>query len=334
MLPVSVIIPAYNEASNLGRLLESLLSQSPPPGEIIVVDAGSTDETPTIAESYGVRVLRVNKAYPGQARNIGIAHASYDIVACWDGSMWLAPSCLFYLLEPILRGEADISQGHLEIEPLTKASILQFTILQPPYTDRLPTGHFLYCHPVACVAFRKVLWQQVGGFRPWRAREDSDFRKRIESTGARVALCPKAVSYWNPAESFESLYRKVRLYGRHNLLSGNPWEWYGGILRVYISYLAAGLLFYLWKGSLVALGILGVIMGGGLMRTARKIYLYYPYWKMKHRLGFCNILPLLFGGTILLLATDFASLQGVVDWLLKDKLRLDPETFPEPVIVA
>ncbi|GIV23134.1 MAG: hypothetical protein KatS3mg025_0793 [Bacteroidia bacterium] len=56
MLPVSVIIPARNEASNIGRLLESLTTQDPPPGEILVIDAGSTDDTGKIARAYGATV--------------------------------------------------------------------------------------------------------------------------------------------------------------------------------------------------------------------------------------------------------------------------------------
>lgn len=48
-LPLSVIIPAYNEADSISQLLEDLLRQTSPPKEIIGVGAGSTDQTATLA---------------------------------------------------------------------------------------------------------------------------------------------------------------------------------------------------------------------------------------------------------------------------------------------
>lgn len=331
MLPVSVIIPARNEASNIGRLLESLTTQDPPPGEILVIDAGSTDDTGKIARAYGATVIRVDRAYPGQARNIGAAHAHYDLLAFWDASMWVAPGTLAKLASPLLAEEADLVQGHLEIRPLTRTSTLTFLVLTPPYTHVLPTGP-LYAHPVACTALHKAFWEKVGGFRPWRAREDSDFRKRVEAAGARVRFCPEALSYWEPAETLASLLLKVRLYGRHNLLSGAPMEWYSNLARIYGSYLLLSLLAGSWGGlSVGALTALGSISIGAFLRTLRKALRFGPYLKSKRLLHPFSSRTLA-EAALLLLLTDWASFVGAGEWLLKDKLGLAPERFPEPVL--
>lgn len=333
MLPVSVVIPARNEASNIARLLESLYAQSAPPAEVIVVDAGSTDDTACIAQQAGALVIRVDRAYPGQARDVGIAHASQELIACWDASMWVAPNALEALVQPLLCDEADLVQGHLEVKPLTRASWLSFLVLAPPYTHQLAGGRILYAPPVACTAFRKKLWRRVGGFRPWRAREDSDFRERVEAAGARIQFRPEAVSYWEPAESWSSLLRKVRLYGRHNLLSGNPRAWYGGLFRVYaLCFLGAGAGTLLGGVGAGGAALLGALLFGAIVRMLRKLIRYGPYWRQRGYAPYT--FRTLVEAMLLLLATDMASLLGLLEWLALDKLRLRPETFPSPQVVA
>ncbi|RMF52214.1 MAG: glycosyltransferase [Bacteroidetes bacterium] len=332
MLPVSVIIPARNEAANIGRLLASIQAQTQPPAEVIVVDGGSTDRTAEIAEAHGARVLRVDRAYPGQARNVGAAHAKYPFLAFWDASMWVAPSCLEHLMAPLLQNQADLVQGHLQICPQSLASQLTFLVLMPPYTHQI-AGQPFYAPPVACTAFPKALWEAVGGFRPWRAREDSDFRQRIEALGVRVHFEPQAITHWEPAETFRSLLRKVRLYGRHNLLSGKPQDWYGGLFRVYGLYATFTVGAVTWGGAWGILAFPLLMLAGGALRTLRRVWRFGPYLRPQLTRPPWHPFTLL-NATGLLLATDVASFAGLLDWLLKDRLRLNPETFPEPRLLT
>lgn len=332
MLPVSVIIPARNEASNIARLIRSLWEQTPPPAEILVIDAGSTDETGDIARRMGCRVLRVDRAYPGQARNIGAEQARQEILAFWDASMWVAPGCLQALVEPLVEGRADVVQGHLEVKPMTTASLLSFLVLQPPYTHKVE-NRFFYAPPVACTALRKQLWVQAGPFQPWRAREDSDFRKRVEACRPRVLFQPSAVTYWEPAETWRTMLRKVRLYGRHNLLSGKPGEWYGGLLRVYSFYLGLSLFIAFLYG--IAWGVAGFMttsLAGAALRTVRKALRYRAYFLANHSIE-TLALSLLCKAMLFLLATDIASWVGAMEWLYKDFLRRDPEPFRRPTLL-
>lgn len=334
MLPVSVIIPARNEAGNIARLIDSLLRQTEPPGEIIVVDAGSTDGTGEIARQMGCRVIRVDRAYPGQARNVGVRHAQYDLVAFWDGSMWLAPDCLALLVSPLLEYKADLVLGNLRTLPQSWASFLNHLFLQLPYSEWRESQPF-YTPPVVGSALRRSLWERAGGFPPWRAREDSEFRRRLMALGPRIYIEPAAITYWEPAETWHSLVKKVRLYGRHNLLSGKPWEWYGGLFRVYGGYgviiMLVGAMGGGWLGMLGTAA--GVISAGSVFRALRKALKslrYFRYLKYPRPLTFRTLME----GTALLLATDWASFAGLWDWFWKDWLGLDPETFPEPVIEA
>jgi len=89
---ISVIIPAYNAAEFLPETIESALAQNYQPLEIIVVDDGSTDSTPSVLESFGnqIRVIRQPNAGLGRARNRGIAESSGAWIALLDADdRWL-----------------------------------------------------------------------------------------------------------------------------------------------------------------------------------------------------------------------------------------------------
>jgi glycosyltransferase involved in cell wall biosynthesis len=77
----SVIIPTFNRAGLLPRAVESVRGSDVPDAEVIVVDAGSTDETPRVAEQFDppVKYIRLDQALSGQARNAGarIARGRY-----------------------------------------------------------------------------------------------------------------------------------------------------------------------------------------------------------------------------------------------------------------
>jgi glycosyltransferase involved in cell wall biosynthesis len=89
---VSVIIPTYNRIETIKRTLDSVLKQSWPHLEIIVVDSESTDGTVEILAGYGdkIRLLRQKKDGPGAARNAGIKVANGEIISFLDSDdEWL-----------------------------------------------------------------------------------------------------------------------------------------------------------------------------------------------------------------------------------------------------
>jgi glycosyltransferase involved in cell wall biosynthesis len=89
---VSVVIPAYNAARYLGEALDSVFAQTVTDLEVVVVDDGSTDDTPQIAQGYGSRVRYVRQANAGvaSARNRGLAESTGRYVAFLDADdTWL-----------------------------------------------------------------------------------------------------------------------------------------------------------------------------------------------------------------------------------------------------
>lgn len=95
-MDISVVIPAYNSARFLPRALDSVLAQTHPAQEIIVVDDGSQDDTAQVIARYGDRVRYVWQANagPSAARNHGIALAQHPWIALLDGDDWWDPKKL------------------------------------------------------------------------------------------------------------------------------------------------------------------------------------------------------------------------------------------------
>src|SRR4051794_6385105 len=82
---ITAIIPCYNAEPFLAEAIESVLCQTRPVGEIIVVDDCSTDESVRVASRYGVKLLRTGcNSGHATARNLGIAAAQGELIAWLD----------------------------------------------------------------------------------------------------------------------------------------------------------------------------------------------------------------------------------------------------------
>jgi len=108
---ISVIVPAYNVEAYVGAALDSLLAQSVPFHEIIVIDDGSTDGTAAVLERYrhlpGVRIERVANGGLGRARNRGVALASGTFVYFFDSDDLLVPT-FGATMQTLLGGRDDV----------------------------------------------------------------------------------------------------------------------------------------------------------------------------------------------------------------------------------
>lgn len=103
---ISVVIPLYNKAAEIGRAVRSVLAQTLPPREVIVVDDGSTDGSAAVVEAIAsplVRLVRQENRGVSAARNRGIAMASGRHVALLDGDDSWHPEYLGHVTALIAR---------------------------------------------------------------------------------------------------------------------------------------------------------------------------------------------------------------------------------------
>lgn len=98
-MQLSIVIPAKNEAKTLPRLLKAIQAQEGVELEVIVADAGSTDETRSIAEQFGARV--VDGGLPGPGRNAGARIAAGEWICFHDADV--VPLSSMYYQEALMR---------------------------------------------------------------------------------------------------------------------------------------------------------------------------------------------------------------------------------------
>jgi glycosyltransferase involved in cell wall biosynthesis len=107
---VCFLIPAYNEAATIGEVLERI-ARLGLETKVIVIDDGSTDDTAAIAEAAGATVIRKANGGKGSAIRAGIEAAEGDIAVIQDADMEYDPVEVPELIEPIVRGAADVVFG-------------------------------------------------------------------------------------------------------------------------------------------------------------------------------------------------------------------------------
>src|ERR1041385_5062606 len=111
----SVIVPTYNRISSLKRTLASVLRQTYPAAEIIVVNDGSTDETDSwlsqLASEQKIKYVKQENNGPAAARNTGLAKASAEYIAFTDDDCVVPDDWLKRLSEAFEQSVADIIGG-------------------------------------------------------------------------------------------------------------------------------------------------------------------------------------------------------------------------------
>jgi glycosyltransferase involved in cell wall biosynthesis len=215
-MSVSLICTVRDEADNIAALLDSMLAQTRQPDEIVINDCMSRDATPEIVRAYAAREPRVRLVFGGHnissGRNSAIRHARGAIVASTDAGLTLDRGWLAALVAPIEAGEADLVGGFYQPEPRT---LFELVLGAVNYRDvaEIDPGTFL---PFGnCMAFRRELWERVGGFPEWLSHsEDLYFDLAAERAGFRRAFAPGALINFRPRGSLGAFARQYYLYAR------------------------------------------------------------------------------------------------------------------------
>lgn len=116
-MQISVIVPTYNEAKTIEKVLDLLLTRVDHLGEVLVVDDGSTDETGRICREYAARspkVRYIQQAVNGgktEALKEGFKQSTGEIVIVQDADLEYDPGEINAVAEPIMSGVADVVLG-------------------------------------------------------------------------------------------------------------------------------------------------------------------------------------------------------------------------------
>jgi glycosyltransferase involved in cell wall biosynthesis len=107
--PIVAIVPVWNEADVIGRVLDEVPRDCV--DRVLVVDGGSTDGTRDVAKRYGAEVVQQTRRGYGAACADGAQAAGPGVLVFLDGDYSDPPADIPRVVEPILRGEADLVLG-------------------------------------------------------------------------------------------------------------------------------------------------------------------------------------------------------------------------------
>ncbi len=157
----SVVVRAYNEGKHIARLLEGIKQQNLEDVEVILVDSGSTDDTVTIAESYGAKIVHIAPAEFtfGRSLNYGVRAASGEFIVNVSAHCYpVYPDWLEQLLKPFDDENLAVSYGKQRGGATNQYSEHQFFKQYFPDISQPRQGH-PYSHN-ANAAIRRSLWEQ------------------------------------------------------------------------------------------------------------------------------------------------------------------------------
>jgi glycosyltransferase involved in cell wall biosynthesis len=213
---ISICITTFNEEKSIGKLIESLLTQTQRFNEIIIVDSKSTDKTTEIIKHFqkkdGRIKLLIEKCSRARGRNLAIEIAKNEIIAMTDAGCVAKPNWLKNLTEPFIINEIGVVAGFYKIagcHPASKAmGIYLGTQLRDFDCNFLPSTR--------SIAFRKSIWELVGGFPESLegTAEDTVFNYKLIKNSVKICRVKNAIVEWGTPNTIYEFGFKIYEYAK------------------------------------------------------------------------------------------------------------------------
>ncbi|MFN9620170.1 MAG: glycosyltransferase family 2 protein [Synechococcaceae cyanobacterium] len=212
---ITTIIPVYNRPHLLQEAVQSVLQQQYPHTEIIIIDDGSTDDTPERATALmaahpsRIRLLQQPNSGPGRARQHGIDHARGEFIQFLDSDDLLLPEKFLRQVAALRQNpEAEIAYGksyeenHMLGAPRCSGPMRATGIPLRHLFPRLLNERWW---TTSCPLYRKRLLDRIGPIQDWINEEDWEYDARAGAERAPLVFVDAAVSLRRILTSTEHL---------------------------------------------------------------------------------------------------------------------------------
>lgn len=216
---VSMLVPCFNEERTVAGTVESLLALDYPKEklEILIIDDGSTDGTRAIAESYAAQNPQVkffHKENGGKytALNLGIEHATGDILGCLDADSFVAQDGLIEMMkrfesDPAIMATTPVMKVFKPSSMLELMQSVEYTfgIFYKKMFDNLSAINVL---PGPFSMYRKEVFQKIGMFKHAHNTEDMEITFRMHSHGLKIVNAHTAIVYTTVPKTLRALVKQ------------------------------------------------------------------------------------------------------------------------------
>lgn len=198
---ISIIIPAYNAASTIVQTLESVLNQTSPHWEAIVINDGSVDETVSIVNRYSekdnrIRMFSQHNQGLSAARNTGIDHANFKWLLFLDADDWISP----YYVERttnLIDDHPNLDAVHCGWVRIAPNGTRLKERYAPDSPDLFPVLAKMCPFAVHACVVRKKIAEKAGRFdSSIKITEDWDFWQRVARTGAKFGAVKEVLALY------------------------------------------------------------------------------------------------------------------------------------------
>jgi len=217
--PISVIVPAYNEAKVIEEALASLAGVDYPDLEVVVVDDGSLDETLALASrwegrhgSADFRIVTKRNGGKATALNTGIAVSKYPFVFCMDADSRLEPQTLRKAVQQFNDPSVGAIAGNVKVRNrgsiITKLQALEY--IEGLNLPRRAQGFMAAVNivPGPVGLFRREALEEVGGYDTDTFAEDADLTLKLVAAGWKVVYEDAAIAWTEAPENWLDLVQQ------------------------------------------------------------------------------------------------------------------------------
>lgn len=319
---ISVVIPVRNEQASIRALLDSLLTQTLPPAEIVITDNGSTDATASIISEFikqgaPVNLVRSTPGLPGRGRNLAAAQAQNEWLAFIDAGTRPEPNWLEALAAAV---ESDTDVVYGTYEPVVDSQFKVCAVMAYVAPPAVEEGRLIRARSIVSALMKRSVWDFIGGFpEHLRSAEDLLFMNKIDAANFRVVRAPGALVHWQVQGTAWGTFKRFIGYARSNMRAGLWQQWQAPVLKRYGVVLLSALpaIFLGSKWLVVTLLLWLALLAGRTFVRLWRNRIIYP----------AGFFPNLVRATILapvIVLLDAATMIGTVQWLFSDALKSEP----------